>query len=56
MIHSSTVTFRAKYLTDMVTSVPLYEGFSLIKHNTLVWTSLYFYGMLTCYPNDISEQ
>ena len=31
MIHSFTVTFRAKYLTGMVTSVPPYETFSLIK-------------------------
>ena len=35
MIHSFTVTFRAKYLTGMVmvTSVPPYEMFSLIKNN-----------------------
>jgi hypothetical protein len=32
MIHSFTITFGAKYLTDMVTSVPPYETFSLIKH------------------------
>jgi hypothetical protein len=31
MIHSLTVTFGAKYLTDMVTSVPPYKTFSLIK-------------------------
>ena len=31
MIQSFTVTFGAKYLTGMVTSVPLYETFSLIK-------------------------
>ena len=31
MIHSFTVTFGAKYLTSMVTSVPPYETFSLIK-------------------------
>jgi hypothetical protein len=31
MIHSFTVTFGAKYLTDMVTSVPPYETFSYIK-------------------------
>jgi hypothetical protein len=31
MIHSFTVTFGAKYLTGMVTSVPPYEAFSLIK-------------------------
>jgi hypothetical protein len=35
MIHSFTVTFGAKYLTGMVTSVPPYETFSLIKNNTL---------------------
>jgi hypothetical protein len=33
MIHSFTVTFGAKYLTDMVTSVPPYETFSFIKKN-----------------------
>ena len=33
MIYSFTVTFRAKYLTGMVTSVPPYETFSLIKNN-----------------------
>ena len=31
MIHSFTVTFGAKYLTGMVTTVPTYETFSLIK-------------------------
>ena len=31
MIHSFTVTFGAKYLTGMVTGVPPYETFSLIK-------------------------
>jgi hypothetical protein len=31
MIHSFTVTFRVKYLTSMVSSVTLYETFSLIK-------------------------
>ena len=35
MIHSFTVTFGAKYLTGMVTSVPPYETFSLIKNNIL---------------------
>jgi hypothetical protein len=35
MIHSFTVTFGAKYLTGMVTSVPPYEAFSLIKNNIL---------------------
>jgi hypothetical protein len=29
------VTFRAKYLTGMVTSVPSYETFSLIKNKIL---------------------
>ena len=31
IIHSVTVTFGANYLTGMVTSVPPYETFSLIK-------------------------
>ena len=31
MIHSFTVTFGEEYLTGMVTSVPPYETFSLIK-------------------------
>ena len=35
MIHSFTVTFGAKYLTGMATSVPPYETFSLIKNNIL---------------------
>ena len=35
MIHCFTVTFGAKYLTCMVTSVPPYETFSLIKNNIL---------------------
>ena len=35
MIHSLTVTFGATYLTGMVTSVPPYETFSLIKNNIL---------------------
>jgi len=35
MIHSFTDTFGAKYLTGMVTSVPPYETFSLIKNNIL---------------------
>ena len=35
MIHSFTVTFGAKYLTDVVTSVPPYETFSLIKKKSL---------------------
>jgi hypothetical protein len=35
MIHSFTVTFGAKYLTGMVTSVPPYEPFSLNKNNIL---------------------
>jgi len=32
MIHSFTVTFGAKSLTGMATSVPPYETFSLIKN------------------------
>jgi hypothetical protein len=35
MIHSFTVTFGAIYLTGMVTGVPPYETFSLIKKNIL---------------------
>ena len=35
MIHSSTVTFGAKYLTGMVTSVPPFETVSLIKNKIL---------------------
>jgi hypothetical protein len=31
MIPSFTVTLRAKYLTGMVTTIPPYETFSLIK-------------------------
>jgi len=32
MIYSFTITFGAKYLTGMVTTVPPYETFSLIKN------------------------
>jgi hypothetical protein len=35
MIHSFTVTFGTKYLTGMVTNVPLYKNFSFIKNNIL---------------------
>ena len=35
MIHSFTVTFAAKYLTGMVTSVPPSEIFSLTKNNII---------------------
>ena len=41
MIHSFTVTFGAKYLTDMVKSVPAYETFSLIKNNILHQNKIY---------------
>ena len=41
MIHSFTVTFEAKYLTCMVTSVPPYETFSLVKNNILHQSKLY---------------
>jgi len=41
MIHSFTVTFGIKYLTDMVTSVPPYETFSLIKYNILRQSKIY---------------
>ena len=35
MINSFTVSFGAQYLIGMVTSVPPYETFSLIKNNIL---------------------
>ena len=35
MMHSFTVTFGTKGVTGMVTSVPPYETFSLIKNNIL---------------------
>jgi len=41
MIHSFTFTFGAKYLTGMVTSVPPYETFSLIKNNILHHSKIY---------------
>ena len=41
IIHSFTVTFGAKYLTGMVTSVPPYETFSLIKNNILHQSKLF---------------
>jgi hypothetical protein len=41
MIHSFTVTFGVKYLTGMVTSVPRYETFSLIKNNILHQSKTY---------------
>ena len=41
MIHSFTVTFGAKYLTGMVTSVPPYETFSLIKNDILHQSKIY---------------
>jgi hypothetical protein len=41
MIHSLTVTFGANYLTNMVTSVPPYETFSLIKNNILHQSKTY---------------
>ena len=41
MIHSFTVTFGAKYLTGMVTSVPPYETFSLIKNDILYQSKIY---------------
>ena len=34
-MHSFTVTFGTKYLTGMITRVPPYETFSLIKNNIL---------------------
>jgi hypothetical protein len=41
MIHSFTVTFGAKYLTGMVTSIPSYEIFSLNKNNILHQSKIY---------------
>ena len=41
MINSLTVTFGAKYWTDMVTSVPPYKTFSLIKNNILHQSKIY---------------
>ena len=41
MIHSFTVTFGAKYLTGMVTSVPPYETFNLIKNDILHQSEIY---------------
>jgi len=41
MIHSFTITFGAKYLKGMVTSVPPSETFSLIKNNILHQTKNY---------------
>ena len=35
MTYSFTIIFGATYLTDMVTSIPHYETFSLIKNNIL---------------------
>jgi hypothetical protein len=39
IIHSFTVTFGAKYLPGMVTSVPPYETFSLINKNNILHQS-----------------
>ena len=41
MIHSFTVTFGAKYLTGMATSVPPYETVSFIKKNILSQSKIY---------------
>jgi len=41
MIHSFTVNLGAKYLTDMVTSVPPYETLNLIKNNILHQSKIY---------------
>ena len=41
MIHSFTVTFGAKYLTGMATSVPPYETFSFIKKKILRQSKIY---------------
>ena len=41
MILSFTVTFGSKYLTVMVTSVPPYESFNVIKNNILHQSKIY---------------
>ena len=41
IIHSFTVTFGTKYLTGMVTSVPRYKTFSLIKNNIRRQSKIY---------------
>ena len=41
MMHSLTVTFVAKYLKGMVTSVPPYETFSLIENTILHQSEIY---------------
>jgi hypothetical protein len=41
MKHSFTVTFGAKYLRDMVTSVPPYQTFSIIKNDILHQSKIY---------------
>jgi hypothetical protein len=41
MIHSLTVTFGAKNLTGMATSVPPYETFSINKNNILHQSKIY---------------
>ena len=41
MIHSFTVTFGEQYLTGIVTSVPSYETFSLIKNYILRQSKYY---------------
>jgi len=41
MTHSFTVTFEAKYLTGMVTRVPPYKTFNLIKNNILHQSKIY---------------
>ena len=41
MIHSFTANLGAKYLTDMVTSVPPYKTFNLIKNNILHQSKIY---------------
>ena len=41
IIHSFTVTFGTKYLTGIVTSVPPYDTFSLIKYNIFHQSQIY---------------
>ena len=55
MIHSFTVTFEAKYLTSMATSVPPYETFSLIIKNNILrkFKFLRYVTFRSCWSCDI---
>jgi len=53
MIHSFTVTFGAKYLTGIVTSVHPYKTFSLIKNSLKIQKSLRKFKFLRYWSCDI---